>query len=119
MDKVLIERLVLQCVVGIYPQERVAPREVWLDLELGFDTRVPAASDAIGDTLDYDAIGQRLRAYAAATQFGLIETLVEGCAELLQREFGVRWLRLTLWKPGAVGFAANVGVRIERGRADG
>lgn len=118
MDKVLIERLVLRPLVGIHPHERLAPREVWLDLELGFDNRPAAASDAIADTLDYDAIGQRLRAYAEATRFGLIETLAEGCAELLRREFGVRWLRLTLWKPGAVDFAANVGVRIERGRPD-
>ena len=118
MDSVLIEKLVLHCVVGVHPHERVAAREVWLDLQLGFDNRVAAASDVVADTLDYEMIGHRLREYASSTRFGLIEALIEGCAELLQREFGVRWLRLTLWKPGAVDFAANVGVCIERSQAD-
>ncbi|MEC7432952.1 MAG: bifunctional dihydroneopterin aldolase/7,8-dihydroneopterin epimerase, partial [Pseudomonadota bacterium] len=39
----------------------------------------------------------------------------EEVARLLQNEFGVRWLRLTLSKPGAVAAARSVGVRIERG----
>ena len=36
-------------------------------------------------------------------------------AGVLQNEFGVRWLRLTLRKPGAVPAARAVGVKIERG----
>ncbi|MBS3896360.1 dihydroneopterin aldolase [Silanimonas sp.] len=114
MDLVLIERLVLNCVIGIHPFERQAARELWLDLELGFDNRIPASSDRIADTLDYDAVGRRLREFAAGTTFELIESLAEACASLLHREFGVRRVRLTLWKPAAVDFAANVGVRIER-----
>lgn len=118
MDKVFIEALEIECTIGIYDWERGIKQRVVLDIEMAFDNRKPAASDAITDTLDYDAIGQRLRAHAAVTTFGLIEALAESCAELLQREFGVHWLRLTLRKPGAVSFAANVGVQIERSHAD-
>jgi dihydroneopterin aldolase len=114
MDAVLIERLVLTCVIGIHPFERDAARDLWLDLEVGVDTRIPACSDRIADTLDYDAVGRRLRAFAASTTFDLLESLAEACASLLHREFGVRLVRLTLWKPGAIDFATNVGVRIER-----
>ena len=51
----------------------------------------------------------------AGSEFQLVETLAEGCAELLRREFHVSWLRLTLHKLQAVDNAASVGVIIERG----
>jgi len=114
MDKVLIERLLVYGVVGVHPEERIEPRELWIDLELAQDNRVAAATDQISDVLDYDAVGRCLRDYVANTRFMLIETLAERCVTLLHAKFGVPWIRLTLWKPGAVAFAANVGVRIER-----
>jgi 7,8-dihydroneopterin aldolase/epimerase/oxygenase len=35
----------------------------------------------------------------------------------VMQEFGVRWLRLRLGKPGAIRGARDVGVMIERGEA--
>ena len=56
MDKVLIERLLVYGVVGVHPEERIEPRELWIDLELAQDNRVAAATDQISDVLDYDAV---------------------------------------------------------------
>lgn len=117
MDKVFIEGLQAQAVIGIHDWERRIRQTLRLDLELGFDNRVPAASDNVADTLDYDAISRRLTAYIEASEFGLVETLAERCADILQNEFGVRWLHLRLAKPGAVRNAVAVGVVIERGTA--
>jgi len=77
---------------------------------------VPAARDAIEDTLDYKRIAKRLVSFVAETHFGLVETLAERCAEIVMSEFNVPWLRLKLSKPGAVSAAKNVGVVIERGQ---
>ena len=45
-----------------------------------------------------------------------METFAERLAALLMSEFGIRWLRLRLTKPGAVPAAGGgVGVEIERG----
>ena len=117
MDKVFIEGLQADAVIGIHDWERRIRQTLRLDLELGFDNRVPAASDAVADTLDYDAISRRLTTFIEASSFGLVETLAERCAAILQDEFGVAWLRLRLAKPGAVRNAVAVGVIIERGRA--
>ena len=38
-----------------------------------------------------------------------------GNAEIIREEYGVRWVRLTLNKKGAVRGASDVGVIIERG----
>ena len=117
MDKVFIEGLEIDTVIGIHDWERRIRQTLRLDIELGFDNRVPAASDDVADTLDYDAISQRLTAYVQASEFGLVETLAERCAALVIEEFGVAWLRLKLSKPGAVRNAVAVGVIIERQQA--
>lgn len=116
MDIIFIERLEIDVVVGVHAFERSRPRPLHLDLELGFDNRRAAATDRVADTLDYDAICQRIAAFARSTSFELIETLAERMAEMLQHEFAVCWLRLRMSKPGAVHAARNVGVSIERGR---
>ena len=116
MDKVFIEALEIETVIGIYDWERKIRQPLVFDIEMGFDNRVPAASDAIADTLDYKAVSKRLIAFVSASEFGLVETLAERCAELILAEFPVAKLRLKLGKPGAVRGAKAVGVIIERSR---
>jgi len=116
MDVVFIEGLQVETVIGIYDWEKKVKQTVVLDLEMAFDNTVPAARDAIEDTLDYKRVSKRLVAFVSESHFGLVETLAERCGEIVMREFGVQWLRLKLSKPGAVSAATNVGVIIERGR---
>lgn len=117
MDKVFIEGLEIEALIGIYDWERRIRQPLVFDIEMAFDNRVPAASDAIGDTLDYKAVSKRIIEYVGASSFGLVETLAERCAAIILEEFGVRHVRLKLSKPGAVRGARAVGVLIERSRA--
>ena len=115
-DKVFIEGLEIEALIGIYDWERRIRQTLVFDLEMGFDNRVPAASDDIALTLDYKAVSKRLVEYVSHSEFGLVETLAERCAEIVMNEFNVGWLRLKLSKPGAVRGARAVGVIIERAR---
>lgn len=117
MDRVFIEDLRIETLIGIYDWERRIRQTVALDLEMAFDNRIPASSDAIADTLDYKAVAKRLIAFVETAEFQLVETLAERCAAIVLDEFGVGWLRLKLSKPGAVRGARSVGVVIERGRS--
>jgi dihydroneopterin aldolase len=114
VDQVLIEGLSLETVIGVYDWERTVRQRLELDLELGTDIRPAARDDDLDRTLDYAAICQRLVDYADANAHGLVETFAERVAALLIEEFGVRQLRLTVRKPGAVAAARAVGIRIER-----
>ncbi len=116
MDKVFIEGLEIEALIGIYDWERRIRQPLRFDVEMAFDNRVPAASDQISDTLDYKAVSKRLIAYVSASSFGLVETLAERCAEIILSEFDVAHVKLKLSKPGAVRGAIAVGVMIERGR---
>jgi dihydroneopterin aldolase len=119
MDTVFIEGLEVETVIGIYDWERRIRQPLRFDIEMAFDNRVPAATDTIADTLDYKAVSHRIADFVAQSDFGLVETLAERCAEIVMREFDVPWLRLKLSKPGAVRGAVAVGVIIERGRRPG
>jgi 2-amino-4-hydroxy-6-hydroxymethyldihydropteridine diphosphokinase len=116
MDKVFIEGLEIEALIGIYDWERRVRQPLQFDIEMAFDNRRPAASDAIADTLDYKAVSKRLVEFVSQSGFGLVETLAERCASLILHEFGVSQLRLKLSKPGAVRGARAVGVIIERSR---
>ena len=117
MDRVFIEALEIECVIGIYDWERKIRQPVVLDIEMDFDNRIPAASDAIEDTLDYKAVSKRLIDFVGNSSYGLVEALAEECCRIIVEEFGVARVRLKLSKVGAVRGARAVGVILERGRA--
>ena len=117
VDKVFIEGLEIHALIGIYDWERRIRQPLVFDLEMAFDNRRPANSDAIADTLDYKAISKRLIAFVSTSSYGLVETLAERCAQVVLQEFEVAHLRLKLSKPGAVRGARAVGVIIERSRS--
>nr|WP_297460708.1 dihydroneopterin aldolase [uncultured Halomonas sp.] len=116
MDRVLIEGLSVETVIGVYDWERTIRQRLVLDLEMAADIRPAAADDDLNKTLNYAAISTRIGEFAEASSFALVETFAERLAALLRQEFAIAWLRLTLRKPGAVANAAAVGVRIERGQ---
>ncbi len=116
-DKVFIEALEIETLIGIYDWERRIRQSLLFDIEMAFDNRKPAASDDIADTLNYKAVSKRLIEYVSVSSFGLVETLAERCAEIILTEFAVSHVRLKLSKPGAVRGARAVGVIIERSRS--
>jgi len=114
MDHVFIEGLEIEALIGIYDWERRIRQPLVFDIEMAFDNRVPAATDAIADTLNYKAISNRVVDYVSQSSFELVETLAERVAQIILTEFGVQRVRLKLSKPGAVRGARAVGVMIER-----
>ena len=115
MDIIFIRELRIETTIGVHSWERQIRQTLILDLELGVDIRPAAVTDCLDDTLNYQAIAQRVNEFTAASAFQLVETLGERIAERLRQEFDIPWLRLTVRKPGAVRGAREVGVIIERG----
>ena len=118
MDIVFLRGLRIETVIGIYDWEKEIRQPVILDLEMSTDVATAAASDRIEDAVDYKAVSKRLKEYIGEGRFELVETLAERCADIIRNEFGVRWVRLTVNKIGAVTDAKDVGVIIERGVRD-
>ena len=115
MDIIYLSDLKIDTVIGIYDWERRITQTVSFDLEMATDIRKAAATDTIGDTLDYKAVAKRLIQFVSESEFQLVETLAERVAEIVINEFNVPWVRLRLNKKGAVRHASGVGILIERG----
>ena len=115
VDRVFIEGLEVDTVIGAYDWEREIRQCLRLDLSFAWDNRKPAANDDLSLALDYATVSTRIQAFAQDAQFILVETFAERLAALLMDEFQIPWLRLKLTKPGAVPAASGVGVEIERG----
>lgn len=115
MDIIYLNDLKIDTVIGIYDWERRITQTVSFDLEMATDIRKAAASDSIEDTLDYKAVAKRLIAFVSESKFQLVETLAEEVANIILNEFKVPWVRVRLNKKGAVRYAGDVGIIIERG----
>ena len=63
-------------------------------------------------------MAKRLIRFIERSEFQLVETLAERCAEIVLAEFPVERLKLKLSKPGAVRGSSAVGVLIERERTE-
>ena len=115
MDRVFIEGLEVDTVIGAYDWERGSRHCLRLDLSFAWDNRPAAAGDDLSKALDYASVSTRILDFADKAQFQLVETFAERLAEVLMNEFHIPWLHLKLTKPGAVAAAKGVGVEIERG----
>lgn len=115
MDIIYLNDLRIDTVIGIYDWERRITQTVSFDLEMATDIRKAAASDSIEDTLDYKAVAKRLISFVGESKFQLVETLAEEVANIILTEFKVPWVRIRLNKKGAVRYAGDVGIIIERG----
>jgi dihydroneopterin aldolase len=117
-DRIFLRGLAVDCVIGFIDWERRVKQSVVIDLEMAVDCRQAAVRDEVAHTLNYKTVAKRVSAFVAGSSFNLVETLVERIAELILAEFGIAWVRVTVSKPGAIRGSRDVGVTIERTRAD-
>lgn len=99
MDRVFIEGLEVDTVIGAYDWERGIRQCLRLDLSFAWDNRPAAAGDDLTLALDYASVSSRIQAFAEQAQFQLVETFAERLTEVLMSEFKITWMHLKLTKP--------------------
>ncbi|HXF68049.1 MAG TPA: dihydroneopterin aldolase [Burkholderiales bacterium] len=115
MDVIFIHDLRLDLLIGVYEWERRVPQTVQLDLEIGIPETGRPRSDRIRDTIDYAKVIERVTASLKQERFLLVERLAEHLAQLLMREFGAPWVRVSVSKLAVERDVKRVGITIERG----
>jgi dihydroneopterin aldolase len=118
VDKIFLRELRIETIIGFWEWERRIKQVVSIDLEIGTDARVAAASDAIAGTLNYEQLAKRLVEFVGASQFQMVEALATAVGRIVVREFEAPWVKVSVAKPGAVPAARDVGIVIERTPAD-
>ncbi len=117
-DRVFLRELAVECIIGFIDWERLVKQTVYLDIEAPIDCRGAAVNDDVAQTLDYKRLSKVVCAFVGASEFKLVETLADRTARLILQEFDLPWVKITLNKRGAIRAARDVGVVIERTRAD-
>ncbi|HUN92496.1 MAG TPA: dihydroneopterin aldolase [Burkholderiaceae bacterium] len=113
-DRIFIQGLRLDAMVGIYLHERTSTNPVDIDLEFGVPGAGVYESGDLVDTIDYGAVASRLKEELAGRRFGLLEEMSQRIADILLGEFGAPWVRVSIVKLGILKDVARVGVSIER-----
>lgn len=115
MDIIFIRDFRLNITVGLYEWEKLAPQNVQFDLEIGIPGTHASQSDAIGDTIDYAKVVQRIEASLRDNKIQLLEKLAEHIAQLVMGEFKAPWVKVSVTKLAALKNVKQLGVTIERG----
>ncbi len=117
-DTIFLRGLEVECIIGFIEWERRVRQTVVIDLELPVDCRAASRIDEVHATLDYKKVAKRVIALVSTSEFKLVETLAHRIALTILAEFGIEWIRVSVNKPGAIRGSRDVGVAIERTRAD-
>jgi dihydroneopterin aldolase len=112
-DKILISRLECLANVGVTQEEQSRKQRLSIDLEFVTDTRRPAGSDSISDTIDYSRVAAAATEVCASQPFHLIETIAERIAERVLREFPIHGTRVLVRKISPPQMPASEHVSVE------
>ena len=86
---------------GVFPQERERGQTFVVDVELEIDTAAAAATDALGDTIDYANLAERIVDVVSGEPVNLIETLAERLAAICLADPRVQTATVEVHKPEA------------------
>ncbi len=114
IDEIRIKDLLLRAIVGINEDERVKKQDVLINIWMYCDIRAAAADDDIEKAVNYRTVAKEVIALVEDSSFMLVERLAEEIASICVAAPGVHRARVRVEKPGALRFAASVGVTIER-----
>ena len=114
MDKIFINDLQVETVIGIFDWEREIKQTISINLEMEFDISKAAKSDDINDSLDYKKVSKRIISLCEKADSYLVENLIEKIAQVVLKEFPVSKVTVSLEKPGALRDSKSVGIKITR-----
>ena len=114
MDRIFIKDLRARGIIGVNDWEREKAQEILINVTVFTDTRRAGETDRIEDSVDYRALAKKVQAHAESAARYTVEALANDLANLCLEVAGVEKVIVRVEKPGAVRFAASVGVEVER-----
>lgn len=124
LDVIAIERLEVDCIVGLYPHEREVPQPLQLDVRMFLDTEKAGTSQRLRRTVDYAATATQLAFLLQHCRFQMLETAAHALSRYLlappargEERARVWAVTLRLTKPHALGGRGVPSLEIHRDAA--
>ena len=118
MDTIFLSEIKAEVKLGVPEWERMLPQTILLDIEIAMPHSQSCKTDDIQDTIDYGQVVVQVRKSLAAQSFHLVEALAEHVCELILSNFNTTWVKVKVAKPGIIAGVKQLGVVIERGKAN-
>ncbi|MCL6415417.1 dihydroneopterin aldolase [Aestuariirhabdus sp. Z084] len=115
MDKVSIDNLSVEVIIGVYDWEQQQTQPLILDLWLLTDFSAAFASDDLDDALNYADIAEHVTDLCQQSRFQLIEALADSILQMLLNRYPASRVGVRIRKPKAIAPAMAV-IECERGR---
>jgi len=98
MAKILLEGMEFYAYHGCFKEEQVIGNRFLVDLEIDVDTSIAEASDRLQDTVNYQAVYERIRE-AMGNKSHLLEHLARRILDALREAFpGIRKMKVKVSK---------------------
>jgi len=115
MDRIVLHDIIVHGRHGVYPKEREIAQPFRIDLVLQLDLSKAAASDDLGDTINYAALHRRIVEIVATRSYALLERLAAAILDEIATDERIRSADISIAKPGLLD-GATPSVRLVRER---
>ena len=118
-DRIFLHQMQFDGRHGVSDEERSAPKEIELDVEMILDLAAAGGSDDVEQTVNYSAAFERCRAIVEERSFHLLEGIAEAvAADLLAGFPRIEAVVVRVRKPGVPieGVLEYAGVEVQRSR---
>jgi dihydroneopterin aldolase len=112
IDTLRITGLKVATRIGVYTWEQHIMQTLVFDLCIPIE--VQHAQDNLANVLDYAELCQCITTFVSERSFQLLETAAEQVLQMLQQQFSLQHLTLTVTKLFAVKNAASIQISLER-----
>lgn len=123
-DKIEVNNLNIDCIIGVYPEERLRKQRLMVHLILEIDTRYAGRGGGLQATIDYAQLSGEVRFLLESCQFVLLEEAAEAIASWIlaprrmRRGLCIHRVHVAIAKPEAMGGRGCPMIRIERKTTD-
>ncbi|MCC2604965.1 dihydroneopterin aldolase [Planctobacterium marinum] len=118
MDKIIINGLEIDTIIGVYNWERQNSQKVILNLTLLTELNSAMKSDQVKDTIDYAAVVERIEKLSDSHHPELVEKFADLIFADLFSAFPLAEIQLEILKPDILKQVQSVGIAVTRKKDD-
>lgn len=114
MDCLRLNGIVVECILGDQPEERVTEQKILVDVELELDLQDAAESDSLEDTVDYAILVGNIREALEEARCRLLERAAELVTDVCLANPRVERVTVSVRKYGSAPGLGSAEVRLTR-----
>ncbi|MGN1281284.1 MAG: dihydroneopterin aldolase [Succinivibrio sp.] len=114
MDKIFVNNLKVDCIIGILDYERENTQPLLVSLELETSLTEAGYQGDLSKSIDYALLSSRVKSYIIERKARLLEELGVELCDMILKEFKPHSVMVSLNKPEAIADAQGAGIQITR-----